>query len=205
MKKRLGGFKNIHVAPLNGNTFSTPVPIAGAKQIEAELAYESVQFYADNAIDYSDYIFNGGEGTLTVSGLTMAEYNTLFGATVQDGGVLVKSSDIAPEVAVLFERNKLGTNGKVLYALYACKFAPPTIGAQTMEGSVEEETLELKFTVRELADGEVFYMVDSTEAEANPTAVSAWYTTVQKPGTAGAAVEDNEEVVNPVKATAKGK
>ena len=176
-KKRLGGFKNIYVAPLTGDTFGTPVPIAGAKQIEAELAYESVQFYADNAIDYSDYIFNGGEGTLTVSGLTTDEYKLLFGSTVADGGVLVKSTDIAPEVAVLFERKKLGTSDKVLYAIYACKFAPPTIGAQTMEGSVEEENVELKFTVRELTNGEVFFMVD-TETHTG-TKADNWYQNVQ--------------------------
>jgi phi13 family phage major tail protein len=180
MKKRLGGFANIHVAPLTGSTFGTPVAISGAKEISAELAYENVQFYADNAIDYTDYIFNGGEGTLTVSGLTMAEYNTLFGSTVSNGGVLVKSTDVAPEVAILFERNKLGSAGKkVLYVLYAAKFAPPAIGAKTMEGSVEEETVELSFTVRALDAGEVFYMVDTEEATG--TVVSNFYTTVQMP------------------------
>ncbi|MBG9589533.1 major tail protein [Cytobacillus firmus] len=182
MKKRLGGFKNIHIAKLlsDGN-FVAPVPLTGAKSIEAELAYEQVQFYADNAIDYSDFIFNGGKGTLTVSGLSATEYQTLFGSTVADGGVLVKSSDIAPEVAILFERNKLGTNEKVLYALYACKFAPPAISAQTMEGGVEEEVVELTFSVRELTNGEVFYMVDSEAVETDQTKVTNFYTTVQKP------------------------
>ncbi|MDF0727255.1 phage tail protein [Cytobacillus sp. S13-E01] len=179
MKKRLGGFKNIHVAQLlSDGSFQAPVPVTGAKSIEAELTYENVQFYADNAIDYSDFIFNGGEGTLTVSGLTMDEYKLLFGSTVADGGVLVKSGDIAPEVAVLFERNKLGTNHKVLYAIYACKFAPPAISAQTMEGSVEEETVELTFSVRELAEGEVFYMLDTETHVGGKDAV--WFETVQK-------------------------
>ena len=181
MKKRLGGFKNIHVAKVvSDGTYQAPVLITGAKSIEAELAYENVQFYADNAIDYSDYIFSGGEGTLTVAGLSMDEYQTLFGSTVTDGGVLVKSNDIAPELAILFERNKLGTSEKVYYALYACKFAPPAISAQTLEGGIEEETVELSFTVRELADGEVFYMVDS-ETHAGVKA-DEWYASVQKAG-----------------------
>ncbi|MEH7513340.1 major tail protein [Gottfriedia acidiceleris] len=180
MKKRLGGFKNIYVAPVGvDGTFGTPVPLSGAKSISAELKYESVQFYADNMIDYSDYIFNGGEGKLTLSGLSMSEYNLLFGTTVANGTALVKSSDIAPEVAILFERNKLGTNAKVLYALYACKFAPPSIGAQTLEGKVEEENVELQFTCRELTDGSVFFMADTETA--NSTLVNAWYTSVQKP------------------------
>ena len=179
MKKRLGGFSKIHVAKLNTDgTYVAPVAIAGAKSIEAELAYEQVQFYADNAIDYSDFIFTGGEGTLTVAGLTASEYELLFGSTVADGGVLVKSTDIAPEVAILFERNKLGTQDKVLYVLYAAKFAPPSISAQTFEGGIEEETVELTFTVREVADGSVFYMVDSGEHQGDKA--GAWYQEVQK-------------------------
>lgn len=181
LKRRLGGFKNIHIAVLGNNgTFLMPVPITGAKAIEAELAYEQVQFYADNAIDYSDFIFNGGEGTLTVSGLTPSEYQNLFGSSVNDGGVLVKSSDIAPEVAILFERNKLGTNHKVLYVIYCAKFAPPAISAQTMEGSVEEEVVELTFSVRELGNGEVFYMLD-TEVAVDQTKADSWYEFVQRP------------------------
>jgi phi13 family phage major tail protein len=180
MKKRLGGFANIHVAKMTSEgTYQAPVAITGAKEISADLAYDNVQFYADNTIDYSDYIFNGGEGTLTVSGLTMAEYNTLFGSTVSNGGVIVKSTDVAPELAILFERKKLGTAEKVLYTLYAAKFAPPAIGAKTMEGSVEEETVELKFTVRALDDASVFYMVD-TEDPASATKAAAWYNSVQK-------------------------
>jgi phi13 family phage major tail protein len=179
IKKRLGGFKNIYVAKVKpDNTFEAPIALTGAKAIEAELSYESVQFFADNAIDYNDYIFNGGEGTLTVSGLTMTEYNTLFGSTHVSGTVLVKSTDIAPEVAILFERNKLGTQEKVLYAIYACKFAPPSINAQTMEGGVEEEPVELQFTVRELPDGSVFYMADTETAAALKT--DNWFTAVQK-------------------------
>lgn len=183
VKKRLGGFKNIHVAPVTGETFGTPIKIEGAKEVEAELAYETVQFYADNAIDYQDFIFNGGEGTLTLSGLTVQEYNTLFGSTVDKGGVLVKSTDVAPELALLFERDVLGVaGGKRLYVLYACKFAPPTIGAQTKEGNVEEEPVELQFTVRELSDASVFYMLDTTETGVDQAEVTGWYTSVQRPG-----------------------
>lgn len=180
-KKRLGGLSKIHVAKLNsdGTTYVAPVAISGAKSIEAELSYENVTFYSDNAADYTDYIFSGGEGTLTVSGLTVSEYNTLFGSTVANGGVLVKTTDAAPEVAILFERKKLGTNFKMLYVVYAARFTPPTLSAQTLEGGIEEETVELQFTIRELTDASVFYMVDTETA--NATVVSNWYTSVQKP------------------------
>lgn len=178
VKRRLGGFSNIHVAPLTGETFGTPIKIEGAKSIEAELSYENVQFYSDNAMDTNDFVFAGGEGTLTVSGLTATEYETLFGSTVADGGVLVKTTDQAPELALLFERKKLGTQEKMLYVIYAVKFAPANISAQTMEGSIEEETVELTFSVRELAGGDVYYLLD-TETHIGLKA-DAWFTTVQR-------------------------
>lgn len=176
-KKRLGGFSNIHVAPLtSAGTYGTPVAIEGAKSVEVSLNYENVQFYADNAIDYSEYIFSGGEGTLTISGLTPSEYALLFGATVADGVVKVKTSDIAPEMALLFERKKLGTNKVVRYVVYAVKFAPTSISANTMEGSVSEENFELSFSVRETAENNVYTFVDGLEVTGeNATAYDKWY------------------------------
>ena len=176
-KKRLGGFSNIHIAPLTGaDTYGTPKRIEGAKSVEVSLNYENVQFYADNAIDYSEYIFSGGEGTLTVSGLTPQEYADLFGATVENGVVKVKTSDIAPEMALLFERKILGTNKTVKYVVYAVKFAPTSISANTMEGSVTEENFELSFSVRETAGNDVYTFVNTSEDDGNIG--DTWYTQV---------------------------
>lgn len=179
-KKRLGGFSNIHVAPLtSAGTYGTPVAIEGAKSVEVSLNYENIQFYADNAIDHSEYIFAGGEGTLTISGLTPSEYSLLFGCTVENGVVRVKTSDIAPEMALLFERKKLGTNKVVRYIVYAVKFAPTSISASTMEGSVSEENFELTFSVRETAENDVYTFADGTEVTgANATAYDSWYDAV---------------------------
>ena len=183
VKKRLSGFKNIYVAPITeGSTFGVPVPIAGAKAVEAELSYETVQFYADDVMDTNENIFAGGEGTLTISSLTIEEYKLLFGATVSKGGALVKSTDIQPELALLFERGKLGSNGKMLYALYAVKFAPASVAATTREGTAEEELVELAFTIRETADNEIYYLIDSEATDVDPLQVSGWFTTVQKQG-----------------------
>lgn len=177
-QKRLGGFSNIHIAKISeGGAYATPVPLEGGKSVEVSLNYENVQFYADNAVDYSDYIFSGGEGTLTVSGLTSEEYVLLFGATKDENGVVsTKTSDIAPEVALLFERKKLGTNKVVKYIVYACKFAPVSINATTMEGSVEEETVELTFSVRETADNKVYSFADGSEVTSSGQGqFDTWY------------------------------
>lgn len=175
--KRLGGFSNIHIAKLTGsNSYETPKKIEGAKSVEVSLNYENVQFYADNAIDYSEYIFSGGEGTLTVSGLTPQEYGDLFGSTVENGVVKVKTSDIAPELALLFERKILGTNETVKYVVYAVKFAPTSISANTMEGSVTEENFELTFSVRETESNDVYTFVNTQDD--TDDAADNWYSEV---------------------------
>ena len=176
--KRVQGLKNIHVAKIVDGEYQTPVPILGAKEINAELSYEEVKMYADDAIDYMDFIFAGGSGTLSLTGLTADEYELLFGSTKKNGGVVVKTTDVAPELALLFENDKLGVNGKRLYVLYAVKFAPPSISGKTKEGNVEDSVQELQFTVRELSTGEIFHFVDTDNPEAT-TVAENWFEEVQ--------------------------
>lgn len=178
--KRLGGLSNIHIAHLtNDTTWAAPTPLTGAKSVDVSLKYDTVQFFADNAMDVNDYIFTSGDGKLTVSGLTMTEYNALFGSALSNGGVLVKSNDPLPELAILFERQKVDGSGKVLYVIYAAKCSPVSIQGATNEAKVSEETVEIDFTIRSLADSSVYYMVDSSIADA--ATVTNWYTQVTKP------------------------
>ena len=177
--KRIQGLKNIHVAKIVDGGYATPVPVLGAKEINAELSYEEVKMYADDAIDYMDFAFAGGSGTLTLTGLTADEYELFFGSTKKEGGVVVKTSDVAPELALLFENDKLGVVGKRLYVLYAVKFAPPSISSKTKEGTIEDGTVELQFTVRELSTGEIFRFVDTDSEEAAEGIEETWFAQVQ--------------------------
>lgn len=175
MKKRLAGLKGIHVAPFNGSAFETPIPITGAKSVSAELEYSEVKFYADDVNDFSDYQFSGGSGELVLSGLKLEEYKTLFGSAYADGITTVNSSDVTPQLALLFERKKLGTQERMLYVLYNVKFAPPTIEANTLEGDISEETITLSFTVSEMANGDVYRIADT---EKNKEVADGWYNKV---------------------------
>lgn len=175
MKKRLAGLKGIHVAPFNGSSFETPIPITGAKSVSAELEYSEVKFYADDVNDFADYQFSGGSGELVLSGLKLEEYKTLFGSAYADGITTVNSSDVTPQLALLFERKKLGTQDKMLYVLYNVKFAPPTIEANTLEGDISEETITLSFTVSEMANGDVYRIADT---EKNKEVADGWYNKV---------------------------
>ena len=79
--KRIQGLKNIHVAKIVDGGYATPVPVLGAKEINAELSYEEVKMYADDAIDYMDFAFAGGSGTLTLTGLEASEYELFLEAS----------------------------------------------------------------------------------------------------------------------------
>ena len=185
--KRLGGLKNIYFAPItkfgtdvNDTTFGTP-RLEGAKKIESSLTYEGVEFFSDDIIDFSDYTFAGGEGTLTLKALAQSDYNLLFGNKVNKGGVAVKSTDISVEGAFLFERSKLGSSHKRLYVVYSCKCSPTSISAETKEGSITEEVVEITFSVRELADNLVYYFMDTDAQDVDNDSVTGWYTEVRKP------------------------
>lgn len=180
MKRRLAGLKGIHVAPYNSGekTFGTPIPITGAKSVSAELEYSEVKFYADDINDFSDYQFAGGSGELVLSGLKLEEYETLFGSNYAKGIATVNSGDVTPQLAILFERKKLGTTGKILYVIYNVKFAPPTIEATTLEGDISEETVTLPFTVSEMTNGDVYKMCDTTAADLVTGVDTGWYDAV---------------------------
>ena len=91
----------------------------------------------------------------------------------------LRKRDIKIGFQELFENDKLGVVGKRLYVLYAVKFAPPSISSKTKEGTIEDGTVELQFTVRELSTGEIFRFVDTDSEEAAEGIEESWFTQVQ--------------------------
>lgn len=182
-KINLSGFSNIHVAKMKTPdsagvkpTYDVPVALKGGKNIEVSLNFEGVTFYADNAVSYSDNFFSGGEVTLSLSGLTVEEYVMLFGNKKDTNGLLsVNANHLAPELAITFEKKILGTENAVRrFVLYAVKLAPGSISAETIADSINEEPVELTGVVRQLADGEIYSMVDTNDT-AYDIALDNWH------------------------------
>lgn len=164
----ISGFSNIHVAKMTAQetslkkpTYETPVALRGAKNVEVSLNFESTTFYADNMVSYNDNYFSGGEITLSLSGLNASEYQMLFGNISEQGGITVNSNDIAPEIALTFEKKILGTNAVRRFVIYACKMSPSSISAETLADGVTEEPIEISGVCRALATGEIYAMVDT--------------------------------------------
>lgn len=179
-KVRLRGLKKIHFARIeDSGEFATPIHLTGAKKFESSLNYELEQRESDDIIDEQSYIFQGGEGTLTLKSLTPMEYTEMFGHTTNDGLVVVRTTDIAPQGAILFERAFSGSNHKRLYCVFNCKFAPTGISAESMGMGTVEIDEELTFSVGEYEDNLVYVTLDTdSTVQGHKALADKWFTEV---------------------------
>lgn len=178
-KTRLKGFKNIHFAPFVDGTFGTPVGLPGAKKLEAALNYELEQRESDDRIDEQSYIFKGGEGSVSLKSLTPEEYGVLFANSVNAELVAVRTTDIAPQGALLYERRFTESNHRRLYCIFNVKFAPSSLAAESCGDGTKEIDEELSFSVGEFDDDLVYITLDTdTEAEELLALINTWFTKV---------------------------
>ena len=182
-KKVLRGFKNIHFAPYNSstNTFETPVAIKYAKTGEFKFNFESDPSYADDSIIENGYLFTGGEGTISVLDLTPDEQVAILGNKKVKGGVLVKTSDVAPAGAWLFEKQFKNSNAKRLYVVYNCVCANPGLTMQTIEDKAEDSVCEIPLSVSQMDDESLMFYIDTDDTTADSEQITNWYKEVQIP------------------------
>lgn len=181
-KKLLKGLKNIHFAPFVNGAFETPVRIDNAKSIEASLKYESDQTWAEDMMIADEYEYAGGEGKMSILGLSKEEYETLFGAKVVKGGIVASTNDRSADGAFLFERGKKGSSAKRLYTIYACKCSPAGISAEGIEeGKGEVGVDEIEFSIGSMDNGDIYHFIDTDDSTVSTEAITAWYQEVQMP------------------------
>ena len=178
------GLSNIHFAPFNGSTFETPVRIYHAKKIENKFKYENIQEWADNIAVINEFLYGGGEGSLTVLGLSKEERVLMFGNKAVKGGVAVSDADEAPIGAFLFERRLTG-GARRLYVVYACKCSPTDITAETIEeGKGNYETNDIEYSISSCEHegvNLVYFYIDTNDPTVDQTQVTNWYKEVQFP------------------------
>lgn len=183
VNKLLIGLGDIHFAPYVEGEFQTPVPITFAKKCEAKTNFEEDPEWADNIDVSPGFAYTGGEGTLTTLGLTAEEQVLLFGNTAVKGGVIINSSDVAPQGAFLFSRKKKKSDHKRLFVIYSCVCAPSAlVNAETLEeGKGSAEEVEINFTVGQLEDGSIAFYIDTDSPTVKQEQVTNWFKTVQRP------------------------
>lgn len=181
-KQVIRGFSNIHFAPLQEEgSYGTPIKISGAKSGEFKLNFEHDPTYADDVIFNNGFLYTGGEGNISVLELTPDEQALILGNKKVKGGVVVNSNDVSPSGAFLFEKKFKGSNHKRLYVVYNCICSNPGLTMQTIEDKAEDSVVEIPLSVSETEEGNIFYFIDTNDATADQSQISAWYTEVQEP------------------------
>lgn len=186
------GLDRLHYAPItedeNGEeTYGTPVMLA--KAISAELSIELAEatLYADDGAAEIIKEFKNGTLSLGVDDIGRAAAEELTGATTDDNGVLISTSeDGGKPVAVGFRAKK--ANGKYRYFwLYRVKFGVPSTNLATKGDSITFSTPTIEGTVsrRNKLDGNGNHPwkaeVNADDQGVEAATINGWYNEVYEP------------------------
>lgn len=172
----------------NGDeTYANPVSLA--KAISADIAVElnEASLFADDAEAESIKAFKSGKLTLGVDDIGVTAAQDLTGASVDDNGVLVASTeDQSPYVAIGFRAMK--ANGKYRYFwLYRVKFAVPSTSLATKGDSIAFQTPTIEGTIMRRnkldGNGKHPWKTEVTEGATGVTdaTITSWFSKVYEP------------------------
>ena len=186
------GLDKLYYAPIteaaNGEeTYGTPVMLA--KAISAELSVELAEatLYADDGAAEVIKEFKNGTLSLGVDDIGRTAAEELTGATTDDNGVLISTSeDGGNPVAIGFRAKK--ANGKYRYFwLYRVKFGVPNTNLATKGDSITFSTPTIEGTVsrRNKLDGNDNHPwkaeVNADDQGVSSEVISGWYDEVYEP------------------------
>lgn len=172
------GFKNCYYAPItvsdNAVTYGTPVQLKGAVSMSLSASGETTEFYADDAVYFSDINNNGYEGTLELALIPDDFKIACLGATKDSDNVLIEgSTKVNTPFALLCEFT--GDEKARKFVFYNCMASRPDVASNTKGASIEVQTETLNLTIRPNADG----IVKAETSETTTTGVvEGWYNAV---------------------------
>lgn len=186
------GLDSLYYAPITEDakgeeTYGTPAILAKAMKADLSVELAEAILYADDSAAESIKAFKNGKLSLGVDDIGVENAKILTGASVDDNGVLVSSTeDIGQNVAVGFRAMK--ANGKYRYFwLYKVQFGVPATNLQTKGDSISFQTPTIEGTImrRNKVDGKGHHpwKVEVTEGDANvkATTLTSWFTEVYEP------------------------
>ena len=161
-KKIMYGLENIHIAKIENGKYNTPIAIEGAKSLEASFAYSIENARCGKSkVQFKNFV--GGSGKLNILGLTHSEQNLIFGNAIEENFLKVNVLDSSPRFALMFsKKNALGED--IGYCIYNIRFNPISLGANTIVGgAMEEEIIELEFSIDPNENGDIYYLEKGNE------------------------------------------
>ena len=168
-------------------TYGSPIRLARAIQADLTIEFAEATLFADDGAVYVIKDFKTGKLTLGIDDIGVTAAQDLTGASVDDNGVLVSTSesDGAP-VAIGFRALK--PNGKYRYFwLYRVKFGTPATNLHTKGDTITFQTPTIEGVVirrsKPDSQGKHPWKVEVTEGDdgVTPSVISGWYTTVYEP------------------------
>jgi len=167
----------------SGATFGTPIYLPDVQEIKISPKTSTAKLYAGNILNTQITTLSDIEVSIDLANLTNAQTADLLGQTIAtEGGVISKSTDVAPYVALLFVANK--SDGYKRYGvLYKGKFDLNDDAAKGQEGKVDFQTAGLKSIFQPLMYNKAWkYFVDSNDANCPADIDTTWFNAVVMPG-----------------------
>lgn len=175
--------KNVHYAVLTeaetgGATtysWSTPVAVPGAVNLNLEQQGEITKFYADGIVYYQSPVNNGYEGDLEMARIVDKMLQDVWGMTLgTTSKVLTENANTeAKAFALLFQID--GDADEDCYVLYNCTGTRPAIAAKTKEDTKEPQTQSSTISAAPLGNGNVMARTTSETPEATK---NSWFNEV---------------------------
>ena len=173
------GFKNAYYAKINidengGVTYEKPVHMPGAVSLSLAPSGESVEFYADDGLYFSDAGNNGYEGSLELALIPESFKTDILNEVADANGVLVEdATKVTNPFALLCEFTQ--DDGARKFCFYHCTSSRPSLEATTKGETKEIGTETLNIICRPNKEGIVKI---STKADTDETVLTDWYTEV---------------------------
>ena len=183
--------KNVHYAVLtdaDAMTYSEPVSVPGAVNLNLDPQSELSKFYADGMVYYQAVANNGYSGDLEMARFIDQMMKDVWGFQESTDKVLVERGDVeAKAFALLFQID--GDADGELYALFNCSGTKPKIAAATNTETKTPQTQTSTISAVPLPNG---YIMARTTKDTAAETKGNWFKAVHKPTfeTAAAAQEE---------------
>lgn len=178
------GIENVYYAvatagPGGALTYSTPVPIPGARSITLSSSGDSTAWHADNVTYFATNANNGYEGDLVVALLPDSFKTDVLGQVDDAKGFFVEKSDATPkEFALLFQFQ--GDENAIRHCMYRCTASRPEVSSSTVEDTIEPNEQTITITAMPRITDKVVKAECPFDDDAS-SAYQTWFTAVQEP------------------------
>ncbi|WP_017416766.1 major tail protein [Clostridium tunisiense] len=159
--------------------FAKPEYIPGIREFNAKVKANTEKLYAEGKVWEQDTSLEDIEIDFDLADFTNAQHAKYLGhAIAAEGGIIAKSNDIAPYVAVLYEATK--SNGKKAYRVYyKGKLVEPDDSTKQREGKTDFQTNKVTATFQPLKNNGMWkYAVDEDDPDAPIDLGTTFFNTV---------------------------